>query len=65
MIAKKDVLKYFREMAKYHIDPQTGEMSATLLAEDAASYFNAEEGADDYENIYDWAAEYAIEHNGH
>lgn len=59
MVAKKDVLKYFREMAVYYIDRQTGEMEATLLAEDAIAYFNVEEGTDDYENIYDWAAEYA------
>lgn len=65
MIAKKNVLKYFREMSPYYIDRQTGEMEATLLAEDAIAYFCVEEGTDDYENIYDWAAEYAIEHNGH
>lgn len=60
MIAKKDVLKYFREMSPYYIDRQTGETNATILAEDAIAYFNVEEGSDDYENIYDWAAEYAI-----
>ena len=51
------VRRYMRDNIEDSRDPQTGEVNATKLAEDATWHFELHETPDEY---WDWAAEIAI-----
>ena len=60
------VRKFMRDNVREHVDPRTDEVNATALAEACAQAFDYYEDDADAtipEEIFDIAAEYAIEHD--
>lgn len=62
-LAKWQVKKYMAQIADEYVDPQTGEVNSTKIAEDACKHFDAYEPDDSIpEDFFDWAVVVAENH---
>lgn len=60
---RKAVLNYMRTVAAEHVEPHTGEVNSTLLAEDAAYHFEHPEWLDVSEHeVWDLSVDVAQEY---